>query len=72
MVPDHFFVNQQTLIQCTHRHCVFTIDEELRHFFLEDRSLLDCLFNAVLLNGIPTFIALLRKVVSLTMDSGVL
>ena len=35
------------LIQCTHRHCVFTIDEELRHFFLEDRSLLDCLFNAV-------------------------
>ena len=35
------------LIQCTHRHCVFTIDEELRHFFLEDRSLLDCLFHAV-------------------------
>lgn len=31
----------------THRHCVFTIDEELRLFFLEDRSLLDCLFNAV-------------------------
>ena len=35
------------LILCTHRHCVFTIDEELRHFFLEDRSLLDCLFQAV-------------------------
>lgn len=35
------------LIHCTHRHCVFTIDEELRHFFLEDRSLLDCLFQAV-------------------------
>ncbi len=35
------------LIRCTHRHCVFTIDEELRHFFLEDRSLLDCLFLAV-------------------------
>lgn len=35
------------LIQSTHRHCVFTIDEDLRHFFLEDRSLLDCLFNAV-------------------------
>ena len=35
------------LIQCTHKHCVFTIDEELRHFFLEDRSLLDCLFQAV-------------------------
>lgn len=35
------------LIRCTHRHCVFTIDEELRHFFLEDRSLLNCLFQAV-------------------------
>lgn len=35
------------LVHCTHRHCVFTIDEELRHFFLEDRSLLDCLFQAV-------------------------
>lgn len=35
------------LIQCTHRHCVFTIDQELRLFFLQDRSLLDCLFNAV-------------------------
>ncbi|MDA3845697.1 MAG: transposase [Vallitaleaceae bacterium] len=35
------------LIQCTHRHCVFTIPEELRHFFFEDRSLLNCLFNAV-------------------------
>lgn len=32
------------LIHCTYRHCVFTIDEELRHFFLDDRSLLDCLF----------------------------
>lgn len=35
------------LVNCTHRHCVFTIDEELRHFFLEDRSLLNCLFSAV-------------------------
>ena len=35
------------LIHCNHRHCVFTIDEELRHFFLKDRSLLDCLFHAV-------------------------
>ena len=35
------------LIRCTHRHCVFTIDEELRSFFLKDRSLLDCLFQAV-------------------------
>lgn len=35
------------LIHCTHRHLVFTIDESLRHFFLEDRSLLNCLFEAV-------------------------
>ena len=35
------------LIRCTHRHLVFTIDDELRPFFLKDRSLLDCLFQAV-------------------------
>lgn len=35
------------LLNCRHRHCVFTIPEELRHLFLEDRTLLDCLFNAV-------------------------
>lgn len=35
------------LIHCTHRHLVFTIDESLRHFFLEDRNLLHCLFEAV-------------------------
>ena len=35
------------LIQCDHRHLVFTIDEDLRPFFLNDRSLLDCLFQAV-------------------------
>ena len=35
------------LIRCTHRHLVFTIDEDLRPFFLEDRSRLDCLFQAV-------------------------
>ena len=29
------------LVNVTHRHCVFTIDQNLRHFFLEDRSLLD-------------------------------
>nr|WP_235839093.1 transposase zinc-binding domain-containing protein [Clostridium sp. Marseille-P2415] len=28
------------LIRCTHRHCVFTIDEDLRPFFLEERPLL--------------------------------
>ena len=35
------------LLNVTHRHCVFTIDENLRHFFLEDRKLLNCLFHAV-------------------------
>ncbi len=28
------------IIHIQHRHCVFTIDSELRHFFLKDRSLL--------------------------------
>lgn len=35
------------MIPVQHRHCVFTIDENLRSFFLNDRSLLDCLFHAV-------------------------
>lgn len=35
------------LVHVTHRHCVFTIDENLREFFLKDRSLLDCLFHSV-------------------------
>ena len=35
------------LISCQHRHCVFTIPKELRHFFLKDRKLLNCLFRAV-------------------------
>ena len=35
------------LIHTTHRHCVFTIDQNLRRFFLQDRSLLNCLFHAV-------------------------
>lgn len=36
-----------SLIHCTHRHCVFTIPEQLRDFLLHDRSLLNCLFSAV-------------------------
>lgn len=35
------------LINVQHRHCVFTIDQSLREFFLKDRSLLDCLFHSV-------------------------
>lgn len=34
------------LVNCNHRHCVFTIPEELRLYFKKDRSLLDCLFNS--------------------------
>ena len=35
------------LVSSVHRHCVFTIPEELRVYFLEDRTLLDCLFHSV-------------------------
>ena len=35
------------LVSCVHRHCVFTIPAELRVYFLEDRTLLDCLFHSV-------------------------
>lgn len=35
------------IVNVQHRHCVFTIDSELRHFFLQDRSLLGLLFDAV-------------------------
>ena len=35
------------IIDVQHRHCVFTIAEELRPFFLQNRTLLNCLFSAV-------------------------
>ena len=35
------------LINVPHRHCVFTIDENLRDFFLQDRTLLHCFFHSV-------------------------
>lgn len=35
------------MFNCKHRHVVFTIDENLRPFFLEHRSLLDELFHSV-------------------------
>ena len=35
------------MVHVQHRHCVFTIDKNLRHYFLKDRSLLHCLFHAV-------------------------
>ena len=36
------------LVACVHRHCVFTIPEELRIYFLKDRTLLNCLFSSVM------------------------
>lgn len=44
---DRTLAMSSKLIYTNHRHCVFTIPEELRHFFLENRSLLNCLFSAV-------------------------
>ena len=35
------------LVNVPHRHCIFTIDSDLRPFFFQDRSLLGLLFDAV-------------------------
>lgn len=35
------------MVNCVHRHCVFTIPEQLRDYFRKDRSLLNALFTAV-------------------------
>lgn len=35
------------LVSCVHRHCVFTIPEELRIYFLRDHRLLNLLFSSV-------------------------
>ncbi len=35
------------ILNVQHRHCVFTIARELRPLFLQDRSLLNCLFSSV-------------------------
>ena len=35
------------ILNVQHRHCVFTIARELRPLFLNDRSLLNCLFSSV-------------------------
>ena len=45
--PVQFLPESFKLINVQHRHCVFTIDENLRDFFLKDRSLLNCLFHSV-------------------------
>ena len=48
----HYSVKRSTsmsfkFVNCQHRHCVFTIPEQLREYFLNDRKLLNCLFSAV-------------------------
>jgi len=35
------------MINFSHRHCVFTIPEQLRIYFRKDRKLLNCLFHSV-------------------------
>ena len=43
---DRAFSISRKLIRCEHRHMVFTIPEQLRIYFLEDRTLLNGLFEA--------------------------
>lgn len=45
-IQDRALAISSKLINCSHRHIVFTIPEELRIFFRRDRSLLDVLFQA--------------------------
>lgn len=35
------------MVNCIHRHCVFTIPEQLREYFRKDRNMLHLLFSAV-------------------------
>ena len=44
---DHTTNMSFKLINVSHRQYVFTIDENLRHFFLKDRELLNYLFNEI-------------------------
>ena len=43
---DRAFNISKKIIRCKHRHIVFTIPEQLRIYFLEDRNLLNLLFDA--------------------------
>jgi len=43
---DRAFAISSKLLDCPHRHVVFTIPEQLRKYFAYDRSLLDLLFQA--------------------------
>lgn len=44
---EHSFHMSCKRVACVYRHCVFTTPEELRVYFLRDRTLLDCLFHSV-------------------------
>jgi len=43
---DRALAMSKTLLRAPHRHVVFTIPEELRPYFAQDRSLLNILFEA--------------------------
>ena len=43
---DRALAMSKTLLKAPHRHVVFTIPEELRPYFAQDRSLLNILFEA--------------------------
>lgn len=43
---DRAEVIEEKLLNCRHRHVVFTIPQELREYFRKDRSLLDILFKS--------------------------
>ncbi len=45
-IQDRALAISSKLINCSHRHIVFTIPKELRILFRRDRSLLDVLFQA--------------------------
>lgn len=47
LFPKTFHRHVLKLLNCRHHHCVFTIPEQLRLFFLKDRSLLSDLFHSV-------------------------
>jgi hypothetical protein len=60
-VHERAFNLSRKLINCKHRHLVFTIPVELRSFFRKDRSLLNILFQAVAETLLSWFASLNKK-----------
>ena len=46
-LQDRVINSKSKLLKTSHRHIVFTIPENLRNYFLENRSLLDLLYDSV-------------------------